>query len=161
MIVKAFRDFLLDTTVLNDSVRDGGRQVFQDAVQWRVSDGRIPRSKGGVVAVTLSQIEEESFGTISVPLPLVATVIQVTIWAKDTDELSGAERGRAVAASLRDMLVQYSGALNDDVSVQTIMSQGGASEQLLRPSDASGNWAFRYIATYRLGVPIAVPAGAS
>lgn len=161
MIVKAFRDFLLETTSLNDSVRDDGRQVFQDAVKWRVSDGRIPRSKSGGVAVTLLQIGEDSFSALASPLALVATAIQITIWAKDTDEESGAERGRVVARALRRMLVQYNGSLNDDVSVQTIMSEGGASEQLLRPSDASGNWTYRYITTYRLGVAVSVPAGAN
>ncbi len=159
MIVRALRDFLVETAQLNDPVRADGLRVFRDEVRSHVYEGHIPRAHTGPLAVTLTMISEQDFNGIASPAPFVAAIIQVIIWAKDTDEISGATRGRLVARALRRMLTQYRGPLNDEVEVQTIGSEGGASEQLLRPSDASGNWNYRYIITYMLGVPIEVPTG--
>lgn len=157
-IILAFRDFLLNTEGLRDPVRDEGRIVMQDIVRWRVYDGRVPRASGPV-AITLSQSSEITFSTINAPAPVLGFLVDLSVWAKDTDEQSGAERARAVLSGLRKMLIQYAGPLNDDVSVQTITLEGGPNELPVRPVDASGNWNFRYLTTYMLGVPIRVPAG--
>ena len=161
MIIKALRDFLLSTDPLADSVRDAGRVDFQNLVRWRVTDGRIPKSKGGNIAVTVRHVSEIQHGAVNGPVPLLSVIVEISIWAKDTDERSGAEAAREAYAGLRLMLAQYAGPLNDDISVQTIKHESGPHEQVRPAVDASGGWTYRYTSTYLMGVPTTMPAGAN
>ena len=94
-------------------------------------------------------------------MPLLGVIVEINIWAKDTDERSGAEAAREAYAGLRVMLAQYAGPLNDEVSVQTIKLESGPHEQVRPAVDASGNWTYRYTSTYLMGVPTVMPMGAT
>lgn len=171
-VVAAFRDFLLRDEPMNDRVREagteaeregddpGGRQGLRRIVGWRVFDGRVPRGTPGTVAVTLEQISEITYSTVSHPAELVSPFIDINVWARDTDEDNGAERARKVVSCLRQYLMQYRGPLNDEVNVQTIKLEGGPNLFTQQAKDASGNWIYRYLSTWMLGVEQEAPAGA-
>ena len=173
----AFRDFLLRDAPMNDPVREagaaderdggdpGGRQAIRNIVGWRIFDGREHRgpAKGvsGAVAITLEASSELTWGTVSAPAPIVAPFVDISVWARDTDEISGAERARKLHSALRQYLSQYQGPLNDDVDTQTIKHEAGPNQITIRPSDASGNWTYRYLSTWMLGIAIEMPTGAN
>lgn len=161
MIVQAFREFLRSDEAMNDAVRESGREEMRDIVRSNIWDWRVPRSVTAATAITLELASETDYGAIDSPAAILDVLVDLNIWAKDTDETSGADKAARVSTALRKMLVQYAGPLNDEVSVQTITRISGPRERPTRPTDASGNWNFRYLITFKLGVPIATPAGAN
>lgn len=170
--VLAFRDFLLRDEPMNDAVREagthaeqdgndpGGRQGLRRIVDDRVFDGRIPRGTMGAVAITLEQIGEITYSAVASPARIYAPLVDINVWARDTDSQNGAERARKLISCLRQYLSQYRGPLNDELETQTIKLEGGPNLFTQQARDASGNWTYRYLSTWMLGIPQEVPAGA-
>ncbi len=161
MIVQAFREFLRRDEAMNDPVRELGREEMRGIVRSNIWDWRVPKSVTHPVAITVELASETDHGAIDGPAAILDVLVDLNIWARDTDESSGGDKAARVSTALRRMLVQYQGPLTDEVSVQTITRISGPRERPTRPTDASGNWNFRYLITFKLAVPITVPAGAN
>ena len=137
-----------------------GRQEFQQIIEDNVFDGRLVRSpaKRAVVVSSLSDAPE---GAVDQPVDFTQVVIDLELYMRDTDESGAAAVTRTVATGLRKWLHKYRGQLNASVATDGIFYESGPILRPLRSTDASGNWKYRSIITYRMGVPISTPAGVS
>ena len=159
-IIRAVRDFLVTDTVQSDAIREQGRQAFQAEIGENVFEGRLRRASSRS-AIVLSSLSDNPEGAIDQPIDFTAIILEVELYLRDTDEITAAARTRTVATALRQWLHKYRGPLNGTVSTDGIFYESGPILSMLRASDASGNWKYRSIINYRMGVPIASASGVS
>ena len=159
MILRAFVDFLDSDDTLNDDVRQGGRERLREYVASEIYHGRRPRGAGPVCLV-LDRAAGIVYSAIAVPLGVEAPVVDLHLYAKDTDDKSGSESVEDVYDALKDMLPGYAGDFGDQ-TVQLISQESEAISQPIHPLDAQDNWTQHYVISYLIGAARVVPAGAS
>lgn len=159
-IIRGFRDFLVSDTVQPDAKREEGRQQFQAVVAQNVFDGRLRRCPAAR-AVVLTALSDNPEGAVDQPVDFTQVIVDLELYMRDTDVSAAAAVTRTVSTSLRKWLHKYRGALNASVSTDGIFYESGPILRPLPATDASGNFKYRSIITYRMGVPISTPAGVS
>ena len=159
-IIRAFRDFLVTNTVQPDAKREEGRNEFQAVVTQNVFDGRLRRCPAQR-AVVLTALSDNPEGAVDQPVDFTQIVVDLELYMRDTDVSSAAATTRTVSTALRKWLHKYRGPLNGSVNTDGIFYEAGPILRPLTATDASGNWKYRSIITYRLGVPIATASGVS
>ena len=157
-ILRGFRDFLVTDQAQTDTIREEGRQEFQGVIGENVFDGRLRRAPAQR-AVFLSSLSDDPLGAIDQPVDFTQDIVDLELYMRDDDSSAAAAVTRTVSTGLRKWLHKYRGQLNATISTQGIFYESGPILRPLRPQDASGNWKYRAIITYRLGVNIATPSG--
>lgn len=158
MILRAFLDFLTSDDELNDVVRQAGRERLRELIASEVYHGNRPRGAGPVCLV-IDRSSGVVYSAIGAPLALEAPLVDLHIYAKDTESKSGSESVEDVYDALKDLLPQYAGSFGDR-TVQTINQEGEASSQMIHPLDAADQWTYHYVVSYLIGAARTVPAGA-
>lgn len=159
-IIRAVRDFLVTDTTQPDAKREEGRQEFQTVIAQNVFDGRLRRCPAPR-AVVLTALSDNPEGAVDQPVDFTQVTLDIELYMRDTDESAAAAVTRTVSTALRKWLHKYRGPLNGTVKTDGIFYETGPILRPLQANDASGNWKYRSIITYRMGVPIATPAGVS
>lgn len=160
-VLAALADHLRRDDEMNDAEREKARRTVRSIVRDKVFPrGTIPKGTTGPVAITMSALGRTSHSAISSPAAFSEYFIEVAVWGRETDELSGAERAGVVVDALWSYTEQYSGPLNESMETQTIKQESGPNLQTLSAKDASG-WLYRYRLTWMLGVPHVAPTGAN
>ena len=157
-IIRGVRDLLVTTTRQTDPVRETGRREFQGAVRNNVFDGRLKRCPAPL-AVAVTSLSDTPEGAIDQPVDFTQVVVDIELFIRDTSEQTASYHTRVVSTALRKWLHKYRGRLNATLSTDGIFYETGPILRPLRATDASGNWKYRSIVTYRMGVPITTPAG--
>lgn len=159
MILRAFYDFLTSDGTLNGDVRQAGRERLREFVASEVYHGRRPRGVGPVCLV-LDRSGGIMYSAIASPLAVEAPVVDVHVYAMDTDDKTGSESAEDVYDALRDLLPQYAGEFGDQ-TVQTISQESEPFSQPIHPQDAQDNWTHHYIVSYMIGAARVVPTEAN
>ncbi len=159
MILRAFYDFLTSDDELTDDVRQGGRERLREYVASEIYHGRRPRG-AGPVCLTISRSGGIVHSAIDLPAAIEAPIVDLHIFAKDTNDKGGSESIEDVYDALKDLLPQFSGEFGDQ-TVQTISQESEPFPSPLDPKDAQDNWTYHYIISYMIGAPRVVPAGAN
>ncbi len=159
MILRAFYDFLTSDDELTDDVRQAGRERLRNLIASEVYHGRRPRGAGPVCLV-LDRAAGIVHAGITGPLGVEAPIVDVHIYAKDTEDKAGSESVEDVYDAMKDLLPGYAGAFGDQ-TVQLISQESEAISQPIHPLDAQDNWTHHYIISYLIGAARVVPAGAS
>ena len=159
-ITRALRDLLVTKTKQTDPTRETGRQELQAVIGNNVFDGRLPRCSANSVLM-LSAVSDNPVGAIDQPIDFTEIVIDVELYMRDSDQIAAAKTTRVVGTALRKWLHKFRGRLNARVCTQGIFYETGPVLSPLRASDASGNWRYRSIITYRMGVEICSASGVS
>ena len=159
MILRAFYDFLTSDDVLNDDVRQGGRERLREFIASEVYHGRRPRG-AGPVCLMIDRAAGIVYSAIAVPLGVEAPIVDLHIYAKDTGDKGGSEAVEDVYDALKDLLPQYAGPFGDQ-TVQLISQESEAISQPIHPLDADDNWTHHYVISYLIGAARTVPAGAN
>ncbi len=159
MILRAFYDFLTSDDELTDGMRQGGRERLRQLIASEVYHGRRPRGSGPV-CVTIDRAAGIVYAGITGPVGIESPIVDLRIYAKDTDDKSGSESVEDVYDALKDMLPGYAGDFGDQ-TVQLISQESEAISQPIHPLDAQDNWTQHYVISYLIGAARVVPAGAS
>ncbi len=159
MILRAFYDFLTSDDELTDIVRQGGRERLREYIASEVYHGRRPRG-AGPVCLMIDRASGIVYAGVTGPLAVEAPIVDVHIYAKDTDDKGGSEAVEDVYDALKDILPGYAGPFGDQ-TVQVISQESEAISQPLHPLDADDNWTDHYIISYLIGAARVVPAGAN
>lgn len=159
MILRAFYDFLTSDDVLTDSTRQSGREEFRKLVASVIWQDERP-SASGPVSVVLRRAGGIHHSAIDSPAAIESPIIDLHIYATDTDDKSGSESIEDVYDALKNLLPQYAGEFGDQ-TVQTISQETEPFSSPITPVDAQDNWTHHYIISYMIGASRVVPAGAN
>lgn len=157
MILRAFYDFLTSDEELVDDVRQGGRERLRALIASEVYHGNRP-SGAGPVCIVLDRSAGIVYSALATPLAIEAPIIDLHIYAKDTDDKSGSESVEDVLYALKDLLPQYAGRFGDQ-TVQLISQESEATSASIHPLDATDDWTYHYIISYLVGAARTVPTG--
>lgn len=158
MILRAFYDFLTSDDVLDNEIRQCGRERLRKLIA-EVYHGRRP-SGAAPVCVTIDRAGGIVHSAIDSPAAIESPIVDLHIFAKDTDDKRGSESVEDVYDALKDLLPQYAGAFGDQ-TVQTVSQETEPFSSPINPIDAQDNWTYHYIISYMIGAARVVPTGAN
>lgn len=155
---QAIRDFLIDDRTLDDAVRNDARIEIRNIVGDNIYDGR-KRQNAGAFAITLSTTGGLVSNGLSGPSDIAQPVIELTTWCKDGDGREGLRS--SLDTSIKTLLHQFRGKLNDSIMVQICNLEGEPFDRQIAPIDASDGWTHSRSYSFMFGYTITVPGGSA
>jgi len=159
MILRAFYEFLTSDDELTDGIRQSGREEFRKLVASVIWQDERPR-ESDPVSVVLMRSGGVNHSAIDSPAAIESPIIDLHMYAKDTDDKSGSESIEDVYDALKNLLPQYAGTFGDQ-TVQIISQETEPFSSPITPEDAQDNWTHHYIISYMIGASRVVPPGAN